>query len=174
MTCRKEAEMSRLLLSCLVAGALGGISVWAHHTVPGRSHPSVTLTQQVMADGKPLPPGTYEIWISDERPNTGAGATNAQRVVEFVQNGKVVARDVAEVFAAGERAVGTSGSTGVARARVEQLRGGEFVRIAITDVDGRYLIHLPTGALSGPAPQPQAPSRIELPPQTTPQPANPQ
>ena len=166
--------MGRLLLSCLVAGALGSTSVWAHHTVSGRSHPSVTLTQQVMADGKPLAPGTYELWITAESPTAGAGTTKAQRVVEFAQNGKVVAREVAEVFGAGERPVGTSGSTGNARARVERLSGGEFVRISINDADGRYLIHLPTGALKGPAPQPQAPSRIELPPQTTPQPANPQ
>ena len=166
--------MSRVLLSCLVAGALGSTSVWAHHTVAGRSHPSVTLTQQVIADGKPLAPGTYEIWITDERPATGAGSTNFQRVVELAQNGKVVAREVAEMFSGGERPVGTSGSTGGARARVERLSGGEFVRISVNDAGGRYLIHLPTGALSGPAPQPQAPSRIELPPQTTPQPANPQ
>ena len=166
--------MRPLLLSCVVAGALGVSSAWAHHTVPGRSHPTVTITEEVTAGGQPLAPGTYEIWITDERPTTGAGTTNAQRVVEFAQNGKVVAREVAEVFAAGDRPVGTSGSTGSAQARVEPLRGGEFVRISVNDADGRYLIHLPTGALSGPAPQPQAPSRIELPPQTTPQPANPQ
>lgn len=155
--------MSRVLLSCFVAVFFSVAALSAHHTVPGRAHPTVTITQSVMADGKPLAPGKYEIWITDERPATGAGApSDAQRVVEFAQGGKVVAREIAEVFAAGERPVGTSGSTGPVSARVQTLSGGEFVRVAITDGGGRYLIHLPTGALKQPAPQPQTPSRIEI------------
>ena len=149
--------MSRLLLSCLVASVFGVSSAWAHHQVAGRSHPTVTITQQVLADGKPLPPGTYEIWITDQRPDVGAGAPSEnQRVVEFAQNGKVVARDVAEMFRAGEpQAVGTSGATGPARARVERLTGGEFVRVSVNEPGGRFLIHLPTGPTKGPAPNRQ-------------------
>jgi hypothetical protein len=156
--------MSRLLLSWLVAGLLGVSTAWAHHTTPGRTHPTVTITQSVMAGGEPLAPGTYEIWITDERPDVGAGApSDAQRVVEFVQNDKVVAREVAEVFPRGDaQAVGTSGSAGRATARVEMLKGGDFVRIAVNDADARYLIHLPTGDFREPAPQPQAPSRLEF------------
>jgi len=154
--------MSRILLSCVVGGLVGTSTAWAHHTAPGRMHPTVTISKQVMADGKTLSPGTYEIYVTDERPNTGAGTTDAQRVVEFAQNGQVVAKTIAEVFPRGaERAVGTSGTTGGMRARAETLKGGEFVRVSFTDADGRYLIHLPTGALNEPAPQPQAPSRIE-------------
>jgi hypothetical protein len=48
------------------------------------------------------------------------------------------------------------------------LRGGEFLRVSFNDVDGRYLIHLPTGPLNEPAPQAQSPSRVELPAQTAP------
>ncbi len=149
--------MSRLLLSCAVAGLLSGSSVWAHHTVPGRTHPTVRITQSVMADGKPLAPGTYEVWITDERPSTGAGTSDAQRVVELAQNGQVVAREIAEVFPrAGRDTVGTSGSTGASRARVERLKEGDFVRISINESDGRYLIHLPTGSSPAPAPAPTA------------------
>jgi hypothetical protein len=136
-----------------MAAVFGISSAWAHHTTPGRVHPKVTITQPVMADGMPLAPGTYEIWITDERPAAGAGSSDAQRVVEFTQNGQVVAREVAEVFPrAGREVVGTSGTAGSARARVEMLRGGEFVRVSINEADGRYLIHLPTGAGSPPAP----------------------
>jgi hypothetical protein len=125
-------------------------------------HPTVTISQQVMVDGKPLAPGTYDIYVTDERPSTGAGTTDAQRVVEFAQKNQVVARTIAEVFpAAGQGAVGTSGNTGATPARAQILRGGEFLRISFTDADGRYLIHLPTGPLNEPAPQPQTPSRIE-------------
>lgn len=144
--------MKQLLLGCAVAAVCGG-SVWAHHTTPGRTHPTVTIPQGVMAEGKPLPAGKYEIYITDERPDVGTGVpSDAQRIVEFAQNNMVVARDVAEVFPRGTReTVGTSGSTG-ATARVERLREGDFVRISINESDGRYLIHLPTGKMPAPAP----------------------
>ena len=155
--------MSRVLLSCAVAGLVGINTAWAHHTMPGRTHPTVTISQQVMVDGQPLAPGTYEIYVTNERPSTGAGSTDAQRMVEFARNGQVVAKTIAELFpAAGNRAVGTSG--GASRARAQMLRGGEFVRVSFNDADGRYLIHLPTGPLNEPQPRPQSPSRVELPP----------
>ena len=154
--------MSRLLLSCVIAAAFNA-SVFAHHTMPGRTHPTVQITQQVMVDGKPLPAGTYEIWVTNERPDVGAGTTaNGQRYVELAQNGQVVARTIAEVFPRrASEAVGTSG--GATRARVEMLRGNEFLRVSFNDADGRYLLHFPTGPLNEPKPQPQSPSRIVLP-----------
>ena len=78
----------------------------------------------------------------------------------------MVAREVAEVFPSSERPIGTSGTTGskMAKAAVQKLQGGEFLRIAINDGGARYLIHLPTANFSEPAPQPQAPSRMEVPP----------
>ena len=161
--------MSRVLVSCAVAGLFCVNTAWAHHTMPGRTHPTVTISQQVMVDGKPLAPGTYEIYVSNDRPSTGAGTTDAQRVVEFARNGQVVATTLAELFpSARSGAVGTSGATGSARARAQLLRGGEFVRVSFNDADGRYLIHLPTGRLNEPQPQPQSPSRIELPPRSQP------
>ena len=105
--------MSRLLLSAIAAVVIAA-PVAAHHETAGKSHAvaTVTITEPVRADGKPLPAGTYEVWILDDRPNLGAGApSNAQRVVELYQNGKMVAKEIAEVFPASERPVGTSGST---------------------------------------------------------------
>jgi hypothetical protein len=155
--------MSRALLSCFAAVVFAGAVASAHHTVPGRTHPTVTLSQQVFVDGKPLAPGKYDIYITDERPALGAGAASeAQRVVEFAQNGKVIAKDVAEVFTLGERPVGTSGATARTTAQVQKLSGGEFVRIVVNDGGSRYLIHLATSDLKQPAPQPQAPARIEI------------
>ena len=169
--------MYRLLLSTLAAVVLAA-PVAAHHETAGKSHAiaTVTITEPVKADGKALAPGTYEVWLLDERPNLTGAASNAQRVVELHQNGKMVAREVAEVFGAGERPVGTSGTTGrMARAVVQKLRGGEFLRVSITDAGARYLIHLPTAGFSEPAPQPQAPSRVEVPPPAgaVPQPSQP-
>jgi hypothetical protein len=159
--------MSRLLL-CMFAAALAA-PVAAHHQTPGKSHAvaTVTITEPVKAGGKPLAPGTYEVWILEQQPDLNAGApSNAQRVVELHQGGRMVATDVAEVFPS-EQSVGTSGTTGMAKAVVQKLRGGEFLRIAINDAGARYLIHLPTEAFSEPTPQPQAPSRVVLPPAET-------
>lgn len=159
--------MIRLLLSSLAALAITA-PVAAHHETPGKSHAvaTVTITEPVKADGKPLAPGTYEVWILDDRPDVGTGApSNAQRIVELHLNGKMVAREVAEVFPAGERPTGTSGTgSRLSKATVQKLRGGEFVRISINDASGLYLIHLPTAAFSEVAPVPQSPSRVELPP----------
>ncbi len=160
--------MTRLLLSTLAALALTA-PVAAHHETPGKSHAvaTVTISEPVKADGKLLAPGTYEVWILDDRPDLGAGApSSAQRVVELHQNGQMVAKEVAEVLPAGERPLGTSGTTGsrLGSAVVQKLRGGEFLRISINDASGRYLIHLPTAAFSEPAPVPQSPSRVEVPP----------
>lgn len=160
--------MYRILLSMIAAAAIAAPAA-AHHETPGKSHAvaTVTITEQVKAGGQPLAPGTYEVWILDDRPDLQAGApSNAQRVVELHQSGKMVAREVAEVFGSAERPVGTSGATrsGMGKASVQRLRGGEFLRISINDGGARYLIHLPTAAFSEPAPQPQAPSRLEIPP----------
>ena len=170
--------MNRLLLSALAAVALA-TPVAAHHETAGKSHAvaTVRITEPVKADGKLLAPGTYEVWILDDRPNLTGAASNAQRVVELRQNGQLVAKEVAEVFGAADRPVGTSGTSGsrMGKAVVQKLRGGEFVRVAITDGGARYLIHLPTTSFSEPAPQPQAPSRVEVPPAAdAPQPAPPQ
>ena len=173
-----EARMKRLLLSAVATFAIATPAV-AHHEEAGKSHAvaTVTITEPVKADGKPLAPGVYEVWILDDRPDLGTGGrSDAQRVVELYQNGKMVARDVAEVFPPGERSTGTSGSNDarLSKATVEKLRGGEFLRISINDASGRYLIHLPTAAFSEPTPQPQAPSRIEVPPAAADVPPSPQ
>jgi hypothetical protein len=140
--------MRQLLFSCLMAGLVGG-NAYAHHTTPGKVHTSakVRVSQQVIADGKPLTPGTYEVIITDEHPALPDGTPSPnQRWVEFLHDGNVVAREIAEVFTAAERPVGTSGSTGAtASAVVQRLRGDEFVRVAVSAGGSRYLIHLPTG-----------------------------
>ena len=168
--------MNRILLSTLAAAVLAA-PVAAHHETAGKSHAiaTVTITEAVKADGKALAPGTYEVWLLEERPNLTGAASNAQRVVELHQNGKMIAKEVAEVFGLGERPVGTSGTTGrMGRATVQKLRGGEFLRISISDGGARYLIHLPTADFSEPAPQPQAPSRVEIPPAAAAPPTPPQ
>ncbi len=139
-----------LLFSCILLGALGTTAL-AHHTTPGRAHrmAEVRITDQVLAGGKPLPPGTYEVIVTDERPASESGVpVENQRWIEFVQNRRVIAREIAEMFTAPERPVGTSGSGG-ASAVVQRLRGDEYLRINVTDDGVRYLVHLPLGPAPG-------------------------
>lgn len=105
---------------------------------------TVRIAQPVLADGKQLAPGTYEVRLTDEflPPNPGQ-SPDAVRVVEFVKDGQVVARDAAEVMTPEGAAVGTSGRADSSKPRVEMLKGGEFVRVSATRDGVRYLIHLP-------------------------------
>lgn len=102
----------------------------------------VRIPQPVLADGQRLEPGMYAVRIADEfiPPNPGQSPT-AVRVVEFIRDGRVVARDAAEVVTAETSVVGTAGSP--AHPRVEMLKGGEFLRISSVHDGMRYLIHLP-------------------------------
>jgi len=105
---------------------------------------TVRLTQPVLADGKPLSPGTYEIRLSGEHVTPLPGQSeDAGQWVEFVRDGMVAGREVAEVLPGPERAVGTSGSPAEGAARVEMLRGGDFLRVSANQGGARYLIHLP-------------------------------
>jgi hypothetical protein len=122
-----------LVLSVVGAGAQAGGEVFA----------TVRLTHPVLADSKPLPAGTYDVRLAGPGASV-AGLSDAQRVVEFVANGQVVATEIAEVVPAEEATpVGTSSHTSRGAARVEMLKGGEFLRVSVRRPDGRYLIHLP-------------------------------
>ena len=106
---------------------------------------TVRITQPVLAHGAPLAPGTYQLRLTDQflPPNPGQSA-DAVRIVEFVKDGQVVARDGAEVMTVEGSAVGTSGGApGSSNPRAEMLKGGDFIRVSATRDGKRYLIHLP-------------------------------
>jgi len=119
-----------------------GAGAAAAQTAP-TSLGTVRFTQPVLAHGEQLAAGTYEVRVTGEflPPNPGQ-SPDAMRVVEFVKNGQIVARDAAEIIEADGAAVGTSGPAS-AKPRVETLKGGEFVRVSATRDGVRYLIHLP-------------------------------
>ena len=133
--------MKTLTLIFTLACALAVGSVYAHH--PTAAIGTVRITQPVMAGGAVLQPGTYEVRDSGEHVTPLPGQSeDAQTRVEFVQNGRVVARDVAEAMPAGPGAVGTSGAG--TRLRFERLRGDDFFRVSGFLGGQRLLIHLPT------------------------------
>jgi hypothetical protein len=135
--------MSRLisLVACAVVSLFVASSAYAHHGPLALG--SVRITQTVMVGGMPLQPGTYQVRDTGEHAMPLPGQSeDAQTRIEFVKDGTVVARDLAEVMMpeAG-RTVGTSGG-GAARLKVETLKGGDFIRISTTRDGERLLIHL--------------------------------
>jgi hypothetical protein len=131
--------------AALALGTLLSTSISAHHAPAALG--TVRLTQPVMAGGKMLQAGTYEIRDTGEHATPLPGQSDeAQTYVEFVANGTVAARDIAEVMTSEAVAVGTSGATSggtSTRARVEMLKGGDFMRVSMSRGGQRYLIHMP-------------------------------
>jgi hypothetical protein len=111
----------------------------------GTSLGTVTLNRRVLADGQALAPGTYQVRLTADAPKPGVGQSpDSERYVEFVRGGKVVAREVAVVVPAAEVkeiAKGTPPRAG--SAKVELLKGEDYVRVWINRGGTNYIIHLP-------------------------------
>ena len=92
-----------------------------------------------------LAAGRYEVRLTGEHPTPRVGQPrNPQESVEFVVNGKVVARDVAEILYDDDLpSIGASSQRAKTGTRVELLKGGEFLRISVKRERERYLIYLP-------------------------------
>jgi len=110
---------------------------------------SVHLSKGVKADGKPLAAGTYQVRLTQQAatPDAKGQTAGAERWVEFVKGGKVVAREVATVISADDIAKIAKGKK-PARGGVttELLKGGDYYRVWINKAGTNYLINLPTGA----------------------------
>jgi hypothetical protein len=131
------ARAVTVALGCLLAVA----PALAHHgpSVLG----TVRITQPVMAGGQILEPGTYEMRLTGEHVDPLPGqSADAEQMVEFVKDGHVMARDVAQVMPGPTSAVGTSGGAS-SQARVERLKADDFMRVSMNREGERYLIYLP-------------------------------
>jgi hypothetical protein len=114
----------------------------------GTSLGSVTISYRVMADGKPLAPGTYQVRLSNEEPKPAVGQSpEGERYIEFVRGGKVVAREVATVVSNADISSIVKGpKPGTGGVRVDRLKGNDYVRVWINRGGNNYLIHLPAAA----------------------------
>ncbi len=134
------AARTRLVLTG--AALVGWLAPMAGQADTGTLLGTVHITTPVIADGKPLSPGTYQVRLTDDHPQPQPGqSADAERWVEFLQSGAVVAREAAEVLP-GPAAVGTSSSSGRAPLKAEMLKGGEFLRLSTNREGARYLIYL--------------------------------
>jgi hypothetical protein len=113
-------------------------------TTEGEVLGTVRITASAMAGGTPLPAGTYQIRLTNDRPAVPAGQSpDGQRWVEFVAAGKVVAREIAEILRDDNLpAIGASSRPVRAGIRVDMLKGGEFLRVSIKRAGERFLIYL--------------------------------
>lgn len=143
--------MKKLILVGTLMAAVGmPLAVQAQTSgTAGTSLGSVTLGRNVMADGKPLAAGTYQVRLTTESPKPGAGQTlESERYVEFVRGGKVMGREVATVVSQAEvkEMAESKRQPAAGASRVELLKGEDYLRVWINRGGMNYLIHLVTAA----------------------------
>jgi hypothetical protein len=110
---------------------------------------SARIPRAVTADGKPLPAGTYTVRVTAQEAKPEAvGTTEAlERWAEFVQKGQVRGREVVSIVPATESkmVVQDAPPRSGGAAKVQMLRGNEYLRVWFNRGGHHYLIHLPTG-----------------------------
>lgn len=108
---------------------------------------SVRIPRAVKADGKDLKAGTYQVRLTAQAASPAVPGQTMERWVEFVQGGKVVGREVVSIVPAGEMKdlmPGPDANKGPGSgARVEMLKGNEYMRVWIARNGVNYLIHFP-------------------------------
>src|SRR5687767_1947361 len=95
---------------------------------------SVRLTRSVMADGKALKAGTYQVRLTSQDASPTVPGIKMERWVEFVQGGKVAGREVVSIVPASEMKdlmPGPDSGKAPSGAKVEMLKGNEYLRVWI-------------------------------------------
>lgn len=106
---------------------------------------SVKITRNVTADGKPLAAGTYMLRVSDEKVAAVVGqSADESKWVEFVQGGTVKGREMATVLSKDALKAMTREDKSAApgTAKVEMLKGNDYMRVWVNHKGTQYLIHL--------------------------------
>ena len=142
----------RILVAVLAAVLTAGV-VSAQTTPQGQvpageaNLGSISLPRSVMADGKSLKAGTYQVRLTAQAASPAVAGQTMERWVEFVQGGKVAGREVVSIVPAGEAKDLQPGPDAPASTRsgskVEMLKGNEYLRVWINRGGVGYLIHMP-------------------------------
>lgn len=109
---------------------------------------SVNLPRAVMANGQKLSAGAYQVRLTAEQAQPSVPGIQMERWVEFVRGGKAVGREVASIIPQGEMkdlqtGPDQGGRPGSGAAKVELLKGDEYLRVWINRGGVNYLVHLP-------------------------------
>lgn len=132
-------------------GTAGQATTQAAPDVPGGELAlgTVRIPRNVMADGRPLPAGTYQLRLTGQeaKPDVPGQTEKLERWVEFVQRGQVKGREVVSIVPGseiGQVADGRPPRPGASK--VELLKGNDYLRVWINRQGTHYLIHLPVSA----------------------------
>lgn len=111
---------------------------------------TVKIPRPVIADGKPLPAGQYQVRLTAQEAQPAVPGIKMERWVEFVRGGQVRGREVVSIVPDSELKDLMPGPDASKpprnAAKVELLKGGDYVRVWINRRGVNYLIHLPTGS----------------------------
>ena len=106
---------------------------------------NVRLPKGVKADGKDIPAGTYQVRLTpnEAKPDAKGSSEVLERWVEFTQKGEVKGREVVSIVPSDEiKLVQKDAPPATNGAKVETLKGGDYVRVWINRAGNHYLIHL--------------------------------
>jgi hypothetical protein len=108
---------------------------------------TVHIPRAAVANGAGLPAGTYTVRVADDQLTVPAGQSpDAEKWVEFVQGGKVVAKEVASVISAADMPSIAKGARPRTNGTLLQtLKGGDYFRVWINKGGTNYLINLAIG-----------------------------
>ena len=138
-------------LVTLLVSAVSAVSLATQAEKPAKTDANelttVRIPTAVMAGGTSLPAGTYGLRLTSPSPGSAADDSAVGQWVEFVANGKVVARELAVILHDDQLpSVGASSQKVTSGTRVEMLKDREFLRISVKRENVRYLIYLPPKA----------------------------
>jgi hypothetical protein len=104
---------------------------------------TVRLPRAVVANGEPLPAGSYTVRLSADPVTPVVGQKGSEHWVEFVQSGQVKGKELASVVAPADvRAVAEATPPSTGTAKVQLLRGADYLRVWLNRGGTHYLVHL--------------------------------
>jgi len=107
---------------------------------------SVRIPKAVKADGKTLAAGTYQVRLTPQAatPDAKGQTSSLERWAEFVQGGQVKGREVVTIIPQSDISkVQKDAPPRANAAKVETLKGGDYMRLWINRGGNHYLVHFP-------------------------------
>ena len=105
---------------------------------------AVRIPRAVKGDGQALPAGTYQVRVTETpaTPQVPGQTPQYERWAEFMQGGKVVAREVVTVVPGSDiKQVAEQNPPPSGGYRAEVLKGNDYLRLWINRGGNHYLIH---------------------------------
>lgn len=136
--------------SMLTRAGVAAVAVMAALTITATAQQAaqalgtVRLPRAVVANGQPLPAGTYTLRLSSDPVTAVSGqGPDAAKWVEFVQSGQVKGKELASVVAPADvKVVAKRTPPADGHPLVQMLKGADYLRVWVGHNGAQYLIHL--------------------------------